>query len=304
MESISKGIADNPRNSYLIGLGVGLIIYTLLLYFNDWNPISLITSVFFIELSVITGIIMRFLGGLGLTLTYAALCATLFKLLSSFLRGKKSRLTRVKVLVLIPALAIVIYALYTVWEAFYLARELSYLEFLSIIFGIWSLMVMVYFIPIIRGEYQPVLENISEEGVGHKLSSWKFSIWRSYQSRLRHDYGLVAAIEFERYGARLFVIRAILSGLLLLPISLVLTIITPLAILSILLWFRVFTLDYRYFSKLERALLIIITMTVAILSTISYTQFELATFNTIFIISYSTGLLAGLLLLLIIILRK
>ena len=270
LEGFGKKIANNQRNSYLIGMVIGLFIFTLILYFSDWNPTALVTSALFVELSVFTGVLMRFLSGLGITLTYTAFSAAIFKMSSSVLKGNRARLKALKGLVLIPALVIVGYSAYTTLGVILFARSPSYFDLLSMIFGVWSLMIMVYGIPILRDEYKPVLQQTSREMIGQKIGDWRFSLWRGYQSRIHRDYGRIATGEFERYGAQLFVIRAVLSGLLLLPISLILVMITPLAIVSTILWVRLFSLNHSYFSKLERALLIIVTCTVAVLSTISF----------------------------------
>lgn len=301
---LSDKISANQKISYLIGLIVGTVLYLILLSLNDWNPILLFTSVTFLEISVITGLFMRFLSGLGITLTYTTFCVIIFRVLSPLLRGKKSRLKIAKVIVFIPAAAILVYSMYTMVGALLLSRVPSYFDLLSMIFGVWSLMVMVYIIPTIRGEYSPSLDKTKREGFHEKASDWRFSMWRRYQSRIKRDYGLVAGEEFERYGDRLFEVRTILSGLLLLPISFILVMITPLTILGIMLWIRIFTLHHKSFSLLERALLIIVTASVAILTTISFTQLDLASHNLIFSISYGLGLLVGLILFVIIITRK
>jgi len=304
LRELSKRIADKQRNSYLIALMIGLILYTILLFFNGWDPISLITGVYSLELSAISGIIMRFLSGLGLSLTYATFCSLMFKYLSSLMKGNKSRAKTIIVIVLIPALGIVIYGLYTIWGALYLARTLTDIEFLSMIFGVWSLMIMVYVLTTIKGEYSPEIEQTGVSKAQQKVGNWRFSVWKGYKSSLRKDYGSVYEKEFERYGLRLFMIRAILSGLVLLPISLILVSITPLAILSIVLWLRMFSLNHKNFSSLERGLLIFVTLSVALLTTIAFFQPALIIYTTFFDVSYGIGLLSGIILLFAIILRK
>ena len=85
LRQLSKRIADKQKISYIIALVTGLILYTVLLFFNSWDPISLITGVFSLELSVVSGVIMRFLSGLGLSLTYATFCSLMFRYLSSLM---------------------------------------------------------------------------------------------------------------------------------------------------------------------------------------------------------------------------
>lgn len=304
LREVGKRIADKQRSSYILALVIGLFLYAILLSFNDWNPISLITGVFSLELSVVSGIIMRFLSGLGLSLTYATFCTLMFRWLSPLMKGGKTKTKIVVGIILIPALGVVVYSLYTIWGAVYLARSLTDYEFLSMIFGIWSLMIMVFVLPTIRGEYTPEIEQTGVSRAQQKASNWKFSVWKGYKSYLRKDYGRVYEKEFERYGQRLYMIRAILSGLLLVPISLVLVTITPLAILCIVMWLRMFSLNHRHFSSLERGLLILVTLSVALLTTITFFQSELIVYSTFFDVSYGIGLLSGISLLFIIILRK
>ncbi|MBY8998554.1 MAG: hypothetical protein KGD60_12555, partial [Candidatus Thorarchaeota archaeon] len=293
LRELGKRIAYKQRFSYILALVIGLILYTVLLFFNNWNPISLITGVFSLELSVVSGIIMRFLSGLGLSLTYATFCTLMFRWLSPLLKGGKTRTKVVVGIILIPGLGVIVYSLYTIWGAVYLARSLTDIEFLSMIFGVWSLMVMVYVLPTIRGEYTPEIEQTGVSKAQQKAISWKFSVWKGYKSYLRKDYGRVYEKEFERYGQRLYTIRAILSGLLLVPISLILVTITPLAILSIVMWIRMFSLNHKHFSSLERGLLILVTLSVALLTTIAFFQSELIVYSTFFDVSYGIGLLSG-----------
>lgn len=303
LREISEVIANKQRISYSITIVIGLILYAILLYFNNWNPISLITGVFSLELSVVSGVVMRFLSGLGLSLSYATLCSLMFRYLASQVKGSRTK-TKISVtIVLIPAIALIFYALCTIWGAFYLVKTLSDFELLSMIFGVWSLMVMVYVLPIIKGEYTPEIEQ-SKESKAQKAGNWKFSVWKRYKSGLRKDYGSVYAAEFERYGLRLFMIRSILSGLVLLPISLILITITPLAIFSIVLWIRMFSLDYKQFSDIERGLLVLVTLSVALLTTITFFQSDLIAYNNFFDVAYGIGLLSGIILLFIIVLRK
>jgi len=219
-------------------------------------------------------------------------------------KGSKTKAKIVVGIILIPALGLIFYSLYTIWGAIYLARSLTDFEFLSMIFGVWSLMVMVYVLPTIKGEYTPEIEQTGVSKAQQKAGDWKFSVWKGYKSYIRKDYGTVYEKEFERYGSRLFMIRTILSGLVLLPISLILVTITPLAILSIVLWIRMFSLDHKHFSGLERGLLILVTLSVALLTTIAFFQAELIVYSTFFDVSYGIGLLSGVILLFIIILRK
>jgi len=301
---LSYRIAKNQRLSYLTGFVIGAILYLILLSFNDWNPVAIVTGIAFQGLSVTTGMFMRFLSGLGITLTYTTVCIFIFRILSPALKRKKSRMRIVKAIVFIPAMIILIYSVYTIGGAVLFSRTPSYFDLLSMLFGVWTLVIMVHIIPIIKGEYTPEVDKTTKDGLQEKMGNWRFSIWRGYQSKIKQDYGRVAEGEFERYGNRLSEIRTLLSGLLLLPISLILVIITPLAFLSVILWIRIFSLHRKSFSLYERLLLVLITASVAALTTLSLTQLNLASYNLVFSVSYGLGLFGGLILFFLIILRR
>jgi len=138
--------------------------------------------------------------------------------------------------------------------------------------------------------------------IKEKANDWKFSIWRGYRTRISRDYGRVYESEFQRHGDRLARIRVILSGLLLLPIAFVLVAITPLAVLIVILWVRLFSLDYKNYSRLERGLLILSTLFVAMLTTFTIVQSELIGFGVFFDVAYGLGILIGAILLFLIML--
>ena len=108
--------------------------------------------------------------------------------------------------------------------------------------------------------------------------------------------------EFQRYGERLLNLRAILSGLLLLPIAFSLVLIPPLAALSILFWIRMFSFNHKHLSSLERGLLILLTCSIGLLTAFTIVQSGLSGLRLIFDASYGFGLLGGIVLLVIIIL--
>ena len=269
---------------------------------NDWNPFSIILGVFSVELSAVMGIILRFMSGLGLSLTYTTFCALVFGIFSPSLKGHKMTARIIRGLLLILTLALLFYSLYTIGGAIFLLRDFTEIELLTAIFGVWSLVVMVYFIPSMKEEYRPELEQSKMTTVKGRVRDWRSSLVRGYRSHISRDYGRVYEDEFQRFGARLSRIRSILSGLLLLPISFVLVTITPLAAVSVILWIRLFSINHRDFSKLERGLLILSTLCVALLTTITFFQSELIGFKVFFDVSYGFGILTGIVLLFVIIL--
>jgi len=300
---LSEKIADNQVIAYSIGLILGLVPYSFFLYFNNWNPILLFSTTFLDDLTTISGLSLRFLSGLGIALTYVSFCVFVFVRLSSLLKGNKMRVRIITFLLMIPTLLLILYSLFTIWSAIFLFRYLSDFEFLTMILGVWSLILMVYVFPILKKEYAPELKQTRLASVQNELGKGIFSIWKRYRTHIRRDYGLVRGKEFERHRYKLLEIRAILSGLLLLPISLVLIVITPLALLSVLLWVRFFSLDYKHFSRLESNLLILDTLCISLITTILFTQMGTLAYRVVFDTVYGIGILSGIILLFIIIAR-
>lgn len=303
LQNLSEKIADNQVIAYSIGLILGLVPYSFFLYFNNWNPILLFSTTFLDDLTTISGLSLRFLSGLGIALTYVSFCVFVFVRLSSLLKGNKMRVRIITFLLMIPTLLLILYSLFTIWSAIFLFRYLSDFEFLTMILGVWSLILMVYVFPILKKEYAPELKQTRLASVQNELGKGIFSIWKRYRTHIRRDYGLVRGKEFERHRYKLLEIRAILSGLLLLPISLVLIVITPLALLSVLLWVRFFSLDYKHFSRLESNLLILDTLCISLITTILFTQMGTLAYRVVFDTVYGIGILSGIILLFIIIAR-
>ena len=175
-------------------------------------------------------------------------------------------------------------------------------DLLLTISGVWSLVILVYVIPLMKDEYNPELEQSKLTKVQETAGGWKYSILRGYRSNISRDYGSVYENEFQKHGARMARIRVVLSGLLLLPIAFALFSIPPLAALSLILWFRMFSLDHTHFSDFERGLLTLTTLSVAILITITFFQPELIGFISFFDAVYGFGLLSGIGLLFLIML--
>jgi MFS family permease len=298
---MSKRISETQRMSYFIAILVGMIPYTVLLYIHDWNPTSIFLGVFSIELSIITGIVMRFMSGLGIALTFTSFCIFIFGILAPSLKGQKLRARGVYSFVLITTMVVAFYAFYKM-SAIFFSMQTTGFELLLVVLGVWSLVVLVYVIPLMKDEYRPELEQSRATKVQEKASEWKFSIWKGYRTRISKDYGRVYEGEFQRYGARLAHIRLILSGLLLLPIALVLVTITPLAAVIAILSIRMFSIDHKHFSRLERGLLILSTLSVGLLTTITFFQSELIGFGVFFDVAYGIGILSGTILLFLIML--
>ncbi|MFX0107322.1 MAG: hypothetical protein ACFE7R_03495 [Candidatus Hodarchaeota archaeon] len=300
---LSKKIADSYKG-YILGFVVGIVLFLIMLSRSNFSIQTMYMNEFAIWFLSISGVVMKFLSGLGVMLTYASVCAFVFRSSASQVKGSRKRLKVLKAVLIIPILAILAYALYTLVRALTYSQNLTLIENLTAIYGVWSLMFLVYIVPIVLGEYNPKLPMGTLEGVAERASSLKHSIWKGYQSYVWRDYGKVYSAEFERYHERMSKIRAVLSGFLLWPIAMVLMLFPPLGIVSVVLWFRIFSLDYKPFSDLERLLLMGIVTVVLLVTTYLFLAIGFPSLMIYFDLSYAIGIFFSLVLLGIVILRS
>jgi len=300
VRSFSKRLADG-YTGYAIAFFVGVGLLLIMLFINAFNFQTLYMGEAVLFLLSVSGIVMKFLSGLGVMLTYASVCSFAFRLLAEQVKGNRKRLEILKLILVLPILSILGYAVYTLVNMLVYSQILSLFENLTAVYGIWSLMIIVYLVPVARGKYNPTTEKGTLEKVGEKVDGLKHSIWSGYQAYIWRDYGKVQSAEFERYHDRLVKIRVILSGMLLLPVAFVLMLFPPLGLLSVMLWFRILSLDYKPFSNLERVLLSFIVVVVLGITTYLFLAIGLPSLQVYFDFSYAIGIFFSIALLAIVI---
>lgn len=290
---------------YVVAFLVGLTVYMLLLYVNIWSPwLSFSSMVSFHMLSSGAIMLLRFLGGVGIAITYAAFCSFVLQTISPWLKNRRRRADLVKALLGVLGAVLLAYATYTLLMPIQGTRAANMFDTLGALFGIWSLMLLVYVVPIVRNHYNPLREEARIGQLRNRLKYATYSIWRGYSYYLRKEYGKIYSSEFRNYGEQLDNLRTILSGILLLPISLTLIAVTPLTTVSAALWRRMFSLQQAPFSRGERFLFVGIAIAVAIASTLFFLIPVLGGSVMYLDLSYGAGMLTGILLLLLIVTRR
>ncbi|MFW9911747.1 MAG: hypothetical protein ACFFEU_04715 [Candidatus Thorarchaeota archaeon] len=288
IRKISKDLANHYRG-YFIAFSVGMIILLIMLFFGGFDLRTLYTTEPAFWLLSVSGVVMKFLSGFGVMLTYASVCSLLFRVLAIQVKGNRKRFTVLKTMLMLPILAVLIYAIYTFVRSILFSQSLTFLENLAAVYGIWSLMLFVYVIPLSLGVYNPKTGESTFERVGRRIGDLRFSLWRGYQSYVWRDYGRVYSAEFERYRETMTEIRAILSVFLLWPMALILMLFPPLGLLSMMLWFRIFSLNYKPFLRLEKILLTVIVLVVFFSTTYLFLFTDLTSLLIYFDLSYAMG---------------
>ncbi len=289
--------------SYLVAFSLGVISFILLLVFLGWD-LSAFTnpSLLFIP-TLISGITMKILGGLGIAINFAVFCQLLFRAFSGSLKGRKGRVRALKAVLLLVAILICAYSIYRIIGVFFLSQPQTFFDIIMNVYGAASLMVWIYILPAIRGGYggeeKGVIDRIRE-----RIGKVRYSIWKGYSYRIRRDYGRVHAAEYERLQWNLEGIRGQLSGLLLLPLALTLLLFPPLMGVVLVLWVRLFSLEKKPLRKGERILLCLVSAGILILSLFINLFLSMPMMTSYFNLAYGFGILAGVFLLAYLVLKS
>ncbi|MHA1907659.1 MAG: hypothetical protein ACW98Y_10230 [Candidatus Thorarchaeota archaeon] len=301
---LSKPVSKIYREGYIVAFLIGFIPLLYLLWQSGWDYSLLMTSFTMAGLFTVSGATMKFLSGIGIMLTYASFCTIIFKMSSDGMKGSKGRAKAIKGFLLVPLVAIAIYGGYKILTALLFNETLGFLEILISLYGVWSLVLSIYILPAIMGKYQPDYKESTTDKIRRRVDNFGYSLWRGYQTKVTRDYGKAYAKEFERYATQMDKIRAQLSGVLLLPLCLTLSVFPPLALVLVLLWIRSFSLNTKPLTSYERIMLIVSVLCVLILSTSVFLTFNLSMSLVYLDTAYGLGIIVSILILTTVVTRS
>jgi len=299
-----QNISSRLREIYIIVFLIGFIPLLILLSQNSWDGTLLLNSSLMLGLFTTSGTTMKFLSGIGIMLTYASFCTIILKISSDAMKGSKSRAKVVKILLLLPIIGIGFYGGYRLVTAIIFNDSLGFVEILISLYGVWSLVISIYILPAIRGQYQPDYKESTTDKIRGKIDNFGYSLWRGYQTRIVKDYGKAYAKEFERYASQLDRIRAQLSGILLLPLCLTLCVFPPLALVLLVVWIRLFSLEKKPLLTYERGVLVFAVLFVLILSSFIFLTIDLSMSLLYLDVAYGFGIIVSILILAVVVIRS
>jgi hypothetical protein len=286
-------IAKKYRELYAFAIMIGLFLLIGLLYINAWDLSSLISTDYMVFLFSASGVTMKVLSGIGLMLTYASLCGFVFRVFSDGMKGNPLFARRIKLALLVPVVVIVVYGISKIVGVYFSGGD-TILDLLITIYGIWSLMLSIYVLPVVQGRYQPEYKRSRTDKFQKRFGDAKFSLWSGYQKRLHKDYGKVYAKEFERYGERMDYLRAQLSGVMLFPLGVALIVLPPIVVPLIVLWLRTFTLHKKPLTLFERIFLATMAIGIMVLSTYIIVILDVAVTQVLLDTVYGLGILTSI----------
>jgi hypothetical protein len=224
---------------------------------------------------------MKLLSGFGLIITIAN---GILWLLNRFTEkfSKKEVQILVIIQIVIPGI-LAGYAIYSIISSLpptAPATGFSYwIDLLLFLYGILSLIISLYIIPLFREEFQDavdqgVFKRIKKggKGIGRKLKKRYFS-WRG-------KYAKVQIQDQMSIGEVLEIWRNRFAVYLLIPITIGSIIFTPVAFVCIIFWLKVVALDKGEPKKYERIALLISMIWIALIASLSYI-FDLVFYSSI-----------------------
>ena len=219
LKDLSEKISEKLLISYMIAALVGTVPFLIIMFAFGWNVRIFTTMPFFQFFTAVSGTTMKFLGGLGMSITYTTVVILFFKIFSKKMKGKKQFVKGMKLIFTILSFALIIYGIYIFITGLNKLPGTILEIFTQLIFGMFTLIISVYMIPVIKDIYQPFHEEGATERVKGKLGNIKYSLWKGYKSRIRKDYGTVEAAEYEKLKDEIDDFRSQLSAILLIPLA-------------------------------------------------------------------------------------
>ncbi|MHA2036631.1 MAG: hypothetical protein ACW98X_09375 [Promethearchaeota archaeon] len=261
--------------------------------FDIFYIIGLASTTIFMILELVLGFVnlnvtfliffwtMKLLSGFGLIITIAN---GILWLLNRFTEkfSKKEVQILVIIQIVIPGI-LAGYAIYSIISSLpptAPATGFSYwIDLLLFLYGILSLIISLYIIPLFREEFQDavdqgVFKRIKKggKGIGRKLKKRYFS-WRG-------KYAKVQIQDQMSIGEVLEIWRNRFAVYLLIPITIGSIIFTPVAFVCIIFWLKVVALDKGEPKKYERIALLISMIWIALIASLSYI-FDLVFYSSI-----------------------
>jgi len=256
---------------YIIGL-VAATIFMILEFIFGFIALNITYLIFFW--------VMKLLSGFGLIITVAN---GILWILSRFTEKFTKKHVQILIItqLIVPGI-LVGYAIYSIVSSLPPAIPPTgiqyWLDLLVFLYGIISLMLTLYIIPLFQEEFQEAVEmgiikrmKRGTKKIGRKMKRAYFS-WRG-------NYAKVQIQDQMTLGEVLDIWRNQFAVYLLIPIALGSLIFTPIAFICLVFWLKIFVFDKGEPKFYERIALLISMICITIIACLSYT------FNLIFFTS-------------------
>jgi hypothetical protein len=257
---------------YIFGL-VATTIFMILEFIFGFVALNITYLIFFWT--------MKLLSGFGLILTVSnAILWILNRFTEKF---SKKEVQALVIFQLIVPVILIVYSIYSIVSSLPPAVPPTgtqyWIDLLIFLYGIISLTLTLYIIPLIKEEFQEaadegVIDRVKKEAkeIGRKIKKGYFS--------LRKKYAKVQIQDQMSLGDVLDIWRNRFAVYLLIPIAIGSLIFTPIAFVCIVFWLKIFVFDKGEPKFYERIALILSMIWIALITCLSY-AFNLVFFTSI-----------------------
>jgi hypothetical protein len=257
---------------YIIGLVV-TTIFMILEFTFGFVALNITFLIFFLT--------MKFISGFGLILTVSNVILWILNRFTE--KFSKKEIQALVIFQLIVPGILIGYAIYTIISNLPPATSptgISYwIDLILFLYGIISLVLTLYLIPLIKEEFQEAAEEGIVDRVKREAKEIGRKIKKGYFS-LRKKYAKVQIQDQMTIGDVLDIWRNRFAVYLLIPIAIGSLIFTPAAFVCIVFWLKIFVFDKGEPKLYERIALFISLAWIATISCLSYTL-KLVFFTTI-----------------------
>ncbi|MHA1884198.1 MAG: hypothetical protein ACW96S_04040 [Promethearchaeota archaeon] len=248
---------------YIIGL-VGTTVVMILELIFGFVALNITFLIFFWT--------MKLLSGFGLIITVANGILWILNRFTEKLSKKEVQIL-VIIQVIVPGI-LVGYAIYSIISNLPPSTPLvgfrKWIDLILFLYGILSLIISLYIFPLIREEFQEVVDQglfsrakKSGKGIGRKLKKRYFK-WRG-------KYAKVQIQDQMTIGEVLDIWRNRFAVYLLIPIAIGTLVFTPVAFVCIIFWLKIIVFDKGEPKFYERIALLISMIFIALIASLSYT---------------------------------
>ncbi|MHA2474374.1 MAG: hypothetical protein ACXAES_14200 [Promethearchaeota archaeon] len=248
---------------YIIGL-VGTTVVMILELVFGFVALNITFLIFFWT--------MKLLSGFGLIITVANGILWILNRFTEKLSKKEVQIL-VIIQVIVPGI-LVGYAIYSIISNLPPSTPLvgfrKWIDLILFLYGILSLIISLYIFPLIREEFQEVVDQglfsrakKSGKGIGRKLKKRYFK-WRG-------KYAKVQIQDQMTIGEVLDIWRNRFAVYLLIPIAIGTLVFTPVAFVCIIFWLKIIVFDKDEPKFYERIALLISMIFIALIASLSYT---------------------------------
>ncbi|MHA1728949.1 MAG: hypothetical protein ACTSWY_09475 [Promethearchaeota archaeon] len=231
---------------------ITLIIATVLMVF-----LFIFGGVIFNFTSIVFLLTVKFLSGFGLILSISSLGIFILTKFSKKFKGSPKRMGIFLIILLILPIVLLIYSFINIYQSYFDSGYLNTLfDKLIFVYGIGSLLLSLYIIPLIKGKFADVTVVTTGEMVKKSIKGGVRGLKKNFFqiSKNLAKANIQDQLKMKEY---LSTFRARLATVSMILLGIGFFLYTPICVILLIVWFRIYFLTARKLFKFEMIFLIV-----------------------------------------------